>query len=73
MFKTGFSVVSQIPYQITMIWYSYKYLKSKVLTHKGLEMHGWILSIVATDALVLKHQGISIHSAHKISIALDQF
>ena len=28
-----------------------------------MEMHGWTLSAVATDALVLKYQGISIHSA----------
>ena len=31
------------------------------LTHKQLETHGCIVSIVATDALVLKHQAISIH------------
>ena len=35
--------------------------ESLTLTH--LEMHGCIVSIVATDALVLKHQAISIHSA----------
>ena len=33
------------------------------LTHKQLETYGCLLSTVATDALVLKHQGISIHSA----------
>ena len=33
------------------------------LTHKQLETHGYVLSTVATDVLVLKHQGISIHSA----------
>ena len=33
------------------------------LTHKQLEMYGCILSTVATDALVLKHQVISSHSA----------
>ena len=43
------------------------------LTHKQLEMHEYILSIVATDALVLKHQAISIHSANYILIVLDQF
>ena len=32
------------------------------LNHKWLEMHGCVISIVATDALVLMHQGISIHS-----------
>ena len=34
-----------------------------VLTHKQLERNGCIPSTVATDALVLKHQAISIHSA----------
>ena len=33
------------------------------LTHKRLKMHGCILGKVATDALVLKHQAISIYSA----------
>ena len=28
---------------------------------------------MATDALVLKHQAISIHSADQITIALDKF
>ena len=43
------------------------------LTHKHLETHGCILSTVATDALVLKHQTISTHSADQICIAFDQF
>ena len=34
-----------------------------VLTHKQLEMYGYVLSTAATDALVLKHQAISVHSA----------
>ena len=42
-------------------------------TLKQLEMHGCILSTLATDALVLKHQAISIHSADKIFIVLDHF
>ena len=33
------------------------------LTHKYLELYGCILSTMATDALVLKHQAISINSA----------
>ena len=33
------------------------------LTHKKMEMHGCLLTTVATDALVLKHQAISIHNA----------
>ena len=43
------------------------------LTHKQTEMHGCILSNVATDGLVLKHQANSIHSADKVFIVLDQF
>ena len=34
-----------------------------VLTHKQPETQGCVLSTIATDALVLKHQGISIQSA----------
>ena len=33
------------------------------LTPKHREMHGCIVSTVATDAMVLKHQAISIHNA----------
>ena len=44
-----------------------------VLTHKQLETLGCILSTVATDALVLKHQAISIYNAEKIIAALQQF
>ena len=36
-------------------------------------MHGCLLSTVATDALVLRLQAISINSADEISIALDEF
>ena len=36
-------------------------------------MHGFILSTIDTDALVLKHQAISIYSGDKILILLDQF
>ena len=43
------------------------------LAHKQLEMYGCILSTVAIDVLVLKHQAISIHKADQISIALDPF
>ena len=38
-----------------------------------MEIHGCILNTFATDALVLKHQAISIHSAGSIFIALGQF
>ena len=34
-----------------------------VLTLKHRETHGCVVSTVATDALVLKHQVISIHNA----------
>ena len=34
-----------------------------VLTLKHRETHGCVVSTVATDALVLKHQAISIHNA----------
>ena len=34
-----------------------------VLTLKHQETHGCVVSTVATDALVLKHQAISIHNA----------
>ena len=43
------------------------------LTHKQLEMHWCIISTVATDTLVLKHQAISIHNAEQVIIVLDQF
>ena len=33
-----------------------------MLTHKQQEAHGCLLSAVATDVLVLKHQAISAHS-----------
>ena len=51
----------------------YHYIFYHVLIHKQLEMHGCVLSTVATDALVLKHQAISIHIADEILILLDQF
>ena len=34
-----------------------------LFTYKPLEMYGCVLSTVATDALVPKHQAISTHSA----------
>ena len=43
------------------------------LTHKLWETHGGILSIVATDALVLKHKAISMHSPDLIFLLLGQF
>ena len=46
---------------------------TSVLTLKHRETHGCVVSIVATDALVLKHQAISILSADQTFIVLDQF
>ena len=43
------------------------------LTLKHRETHGCVVSTVATDALVLKHQAISIHNADYTFIVLDQF
>ena len=43
------------------------------LTHKQLETHGRVLSSMATDALVLKHQAISLYNADYTFIALSQF
>ena len=37
--------------------------RRKALTLKHRETHGCVVSTVATDALVLKHQAISIHNA----------
>ena len=51
---------------------SYGMCTSK-LTHKHRETHGCVVSTVATDALVLKHQAISIHNADLTFIVLDQF
>ena len=43
------------------------------LNPKPLETHEWVISSVSTDALVPKHKVISIHSAGKMFIVLDQF
>ena len=39
-------------------------LWNKHLTHKQLEMHRCLISTVATDALMLKHQVISIRNVY---------
>ena len=41
--------------------------------HEQLETNVCVLSTMATDVMVLKYQAISIHSANKIFIILDQF
>ena len=43
------------------------------LTLKHQETYGCIFNTVATDALVLKHQAISIHSVDEILIVLEWF
>ena len=43
------------------------------LTYKQLATHGCVHSTLATDALVLKYQAISIHTADYIFIILDKF
>ena len=43
------------------------------LTNKHLETYECVLSTVATDALVLKHQTISIPNADQICIEFDMF
>ena len=44
-------------------WCIYSSLRPSELTLKHRETHGCVVSTVATDALVLKHQAISIHNA----------
>ena len=52
---------------------SYQQIMKNSLTLKHRETHGCVVSTVATDALVLKHQTISIHNADYTFIGLDQF
>ena len=40
----------------------------KVSPRNELETHGWVITIMATDILVLKNQAINIHSASFVSI-----
>ena len=46
-------------------------MKDEWLTLKHWETHGCVVSTVATDVLVLKHQAISIHDADSSFIVLD--
>ena len=43
------------------IYLSREPIAIKILKHR--ETHGCVVSTMATDALVLKHQAISIHNA----------
>ena len=49
-------------------------VKGLSLAHKQMETYGCVISntVVAADALVQKHLGISIHSADWIFIALEK-
>ena len=49
----------------TVLWW--------LLSPQQLKIHRYAVSIVATDALMLKHQAISNHSADKVFIVFDQF
>ena len=49
------------------------FLRQSLLTLNQRETHGCVVSTVATDALLLKHQAISIHNADLTFIVLDQF
>ena len=61
----------QVHLEITQFWHLVLFenifkvaLKQRDgLTLKHREMHGCVVSTVATDVLVLKHQAISIHNA----------
>ena len=50
-------------YSSDLIVYLYMYTTLIQLTHKQLQTHGYTMSTVAADVLVLKHQAISTHSA----------
>ena len=55
-----------------LLWvFMYAYLNF-FLTHKGLETHGWLISHVATEALVIKSQAISIRNADWAFPVLEQ-
>ena len=62
---------SGILFMVEMLcWNVFRHVDG-ILTLKQLERHVCIFSTVATNALVLKHQGISIHSVDEIFIALE--
>ena len=52
--------------------YHENYTTHYILTIKHREMHGCVVSTVATDALAVKHQAISIHNADQTFTVLDQ-
>ena len=73
--NAGSQCISSLVIDLVLLEYSGR--NTVGVNHIQLEMNTWvhaeILSTVGTDALVLKHQGISIHSADNIFLVLDQF
>ena len=59
--RMTFSIVIYIPNIYINIYKNIAYIH--------VVKHGCVLSTVATDALVLKHQAISIHSAEQMNSA----
>ena len=71
-----FVSLNKIWQALRLIWrlsYDFAWSLPAVGIPKKPEIHGRILSILAIDALGLKHQTIEIHSADWVIIALDQF
>ena len=64
--------MSSLQREVCIAFYPCVVLHGKYLTPKYLEMHGCASNTVVTDALVLKHQAIGIHSGDKIIIVLNQ-
>ena len=60
---------------MAFIWgqFHQKHFSHQFLTPKHQETHGCVVSTVVTDALVLKHQAISIHNADQMFILFHQF
>ena len=54
-----------------VLWQFHNIISQLTLKHR--ETHECVVSTVATDALVLKYQAISIHNADETFIVLDQF
>ena len=54
------------------VWLNAAYELLWVSTHKQLETIVCVISIVATDVLVLKHQAIGIHSVDSVLIVLPK-
>ena len=58
--RRGTSWIALVPIYINKSWFAQL---NHVLTLKHRDTHGCVVSTVTTDALVLKHQAISIHNA----------